>query len=134
MIVFSLKCAKDHVFEGWFRDNATFDALAAEAAISCAVCGDTEIVKAPMAPKILRGSSAPNSDAQTVKAALRALRAEVEANCDYVGPKFAEEAKRIHFGEVAPHAIYGEATKDEASDLAETGIAVAKLPWIEPEN
>ncbi len=134
MIVFSLKCPADHVFEGWFRDNAAFDAQAASGDISCAVCGDTEIVKAPMAPKILRGSAEPKLDAAPVKAALRAIRAEVEANCDYVGPNFAEEAKRIHFGEVEPHAIYGEATQEEASDLADIGVDIAKLPWIEPEN
>ena len=62
-------------------------------------------------------------------AMLRQLRAEVEKNCDYVGPDFAEEARKMHRGEVDPHGIYGEATPEEAEALADEGIEVASLPW-----
>jgi hypothetical protein len=141
VIVFTLQCPADHRFEGWFRDGATFDAQAAHGEIACAVCGDTAITKAPMAPAVVsRRASAPEpaqpvpEKAAEIMATLRELRAKIEANCDYVGPNFAEEAKRIHYGEVDPRPIYGEATEEEASSLAEDGIEVAKIPWLPREN
>jgi hypothetical protein len=63
-------------------------------------------------------------------AMLQRLRAEVEKSCDYVGPDFAEEARKIHNGEAEPRGIYGEATDAEAEALAEEGIEVARLPWV----
>ena len=68
-----------------------------------------------------------------MKTALVALRKQVEANCDYVGERFAEEARRIHYGEADPHGIYGEATNDEARELADEGIEIGQVPWIEAD-
>jgi hypothetical protein len=65
-----------------------------------------------------------------VRAALQRLRAEVERHCDYVGPRFAEEARRIHNGDSARRGIYGEATPEQAEALAEDGIEVARIPWV----
>jgi hypothetical protein len=65
-----------------------------------------------------------------VRAMLQRVRAEVEKNCEYVGPRFATAARRIHDGADPPRAIYGEATPDEAEMLAEDGIEVARIPWV----
>jgi hypothetical protein len=61
---------------------------------------------------------------------LQRIRAEVEKNCDYVGPDFADEARKMHHGETEPRSIYGEATEEEAEGLAEEGIDVGRIPWV----
>jgi hypothetical protein len=65
-----------------------------------------------------------------VRAVLQRIRAEVEKNCDYVGPAFAEEARRIHNGVADVRPIYGETTPEDAEALAEDGIAVSRIPWL----
>jgi hypothetical protein len=65
---------------------------------------------------------------------LRELREHVENNCDYVGGEFAEEARRIHYGESDPRGIYGETSDDEAKSLEDEGIEVARVPWLPREN
>jgi hypothetical protein len=65
-----------------------------------------------------------------MRALLHKLRSEVEKNCDYVGPEFAKEARKIHNGEAKPRGIYGESTEAEAEELAEDGIGVARIPWL----
>ena len=136
MILFDLKCGKGHVFEAWFRDGGTAERQIAGRRVSCPDCGATKVAKAPMAPRI--GKTAPFSAAQremAVKAAefrkgLKELRAKVEANCDYVGGQFAEEARKIHYGETEERGIYGETSDDEARDLAEEGVPFARIPWL----
>jgi len=134
MIRYELKCRKDHVFEGWFQDSAAYDTQAAAGKIVCPVCNSRKITKAPMAPSIARPKSARAADEVKQKAvmmqALRELRDHVEKNADYVGEQFAEEARKIHYGETDQRNIYGEASKDEAEALAEEGIDVAMIPWV----
>ncbi len=134
MILFTLRCSSDHEFEGWFRDGETFEAQQRAAEIACPQCGDTKIEKALMAPAIARSrpSGPPLSPAQ-MRAALVELRKQVETNCDYVGERFAEEARRIHYGEVDAHGIYGEASSDEARELSDEGIEVGRIPWIQTD-
>ena len=131
MILFALRCAADHEFEGWFRDGATFDRQSAGGKIVCPHCGDKSVSKAPMAPRVARSrpSEAVPTPAQ-VRQALLELRRQVETNCDYVGERFAEEARRIHYGDSDPRGIYGEASADDARDLAEEGIEVNHIPWL----
>ena len=140
MIVFDLKCGKGHVFEAWFRDNATFETQCNDRKIECPVCGRTNIEKAPMAPNIAvsnaaRGVMSDKAAEDTVTAAkfistCRAIREEVEKNSDYVGPRFAEEARRIHYGETDKRSIYGEASDRDAQELHEEGVPIAAIPWI----
>jgi hypothetical protein len=128
MIRYQLRCSTDHRFEGWFRSNENYVEQHAAGTLSCPVCGDTEIDKAPMAPSVARARpSAPSVDPMTL---LRALRRDVEAKCENVGTRFAEEARKIHYGETDPRGIYGDATRDEASALAEEGIEIAAIPWV----
>ena len=135
MILFALRCAADHEFEGWFRDGATFERQSVAGKIICPQCGDKSVTKAPMAPRVQRsrGAAAAPSPAQLRKALLE-LRRHVETNCDYVGERFVEEARRIHYGESDPRGIYGEASADDAQDLAEEGIEVKRIPWVPPAD
>lgn len=137
MILFKLRCPAEHVFEGWFRDNDAFDRQKARGLITCPECGDSDIAKAVMSPRPLRQRRAhtptPPSPAD-LRHALQELRHHVETNCDYVGPAFAEEARRIHRGESEARGIYGEATPAESRALADEGIKVASIPWIPPND
>jgi len=139
MILFELRCAQHHHFEAWFRDGAAYESQAAAGAISCPVCGDSAVSKAPMAPRLVhsRGEPAPPDPdrvAGEVRRALLLIKKQVEENCDYVGDRFPEEARRIHYGEAEIRPIYGEATRDEARDLTEEGVAVCPLPWVGDAN
>ena len=130
MIRFSLRCASGHEFEAWFRNGEGYDAQQQAGEIGCPECGDTQVEKALMAPSIGRSrDNAPISPAQ-LRAALVELRRQVENGCDYVGPQFAEEARRIHYGEADPRGIYGEASADESRELAEEGINFGRIPWV----
>jgi len=131
MILFDLRCAREHVFEGWFRDGDAYEAQAAAHEIVCPVCGDATVAKAPMSPAIAGGArEAPRERTRQVIEGLKALRAHVEANFDHVGPRFAEEARRIHYGEAEHRDIYGTASDQEAAALGEEGITVGRLPWL----
>lgn len=131
MIRFSLRCGAGHEFEAWFRNGDTFDAQKEAAEIACPECGDTQVDKALMAPNIGRSrDKLPALTPAQMRAALLELRRQVETHCDYVGGQFPEEARKIHYGEVDPHAIYGEASADEARELADEGIEIGAIPWI----
>ena len=134
MIVFDLKCEKAHVFEAWFPDSAAFERQRKKGQVACPACGSAKVEKALMAPNISasRDKDAARESAQAAQAMqeLVKLRRHVEANCEYVGPEFAEEARKIHFGETEKRDIYGEATKSEADDLREDGVEVAQIPWV----
>jgi len=84
-----------------------------------------------MAPRLGRSreSSPPISPAQ-FRAALIEMRRQVETHCDYVGERFAEEARRIHYGEIDPHGIYGEASEEESRELTDEGISFGRIPWV----
>ena len=135
MILFTLRCANGHEFEGWFRDGDGFEAQQKAGEISCPGCGDTSVEKAVMAPRLARSrqSSLPMSPAQ-FRTALVEMRRQIETNCDYVGNRFAEEARRIHYGEIDPHSIYGEASEDESRELADEGITFGRIPWVSPTD
>jgi hypothetical protein len=88
-----------------------------------------------MAPNIGRSRrNVPALSPAQMRAALLELRRQVESKCDYVGERFAEEARKIHYGEADPHGIYGEATLDESRELAEEGITFGRIPWISPSD
>lgn len=130
MILYNLICAKGHAFEGWFRDSAGFDEQARAGALLCAVCGSSDVNKAVMAPAVsgTKKSTLTSTEAKKMRQFATGLRKYVEQNADYVGPDFAEEARKIHYGESEERHIYGEATLDEAKELIEEGVDVAPLP------
>jgi hypothetical protein len=137
MILYQLRCDKNHEFEAWFKGSAGFEAQNRKGAVECPFCGSARIAKAPMAPNVVgsRGGSEPEPKgeatrelADRVVEAFSKIRRQVEDNCDYVGEAFPEEARRIHYGEKKSRGIYGEATTDEARRLDEEGIEVFPLP------
>ena len=137
MILYQLKCSTDHQFEAWFRDGAAYDLQCADGQINCPFCGDNHISKAPMAPYLgKRRSNAGDSETRAEEFAERMLEAvgqiqtHVEENCEDVGERFADEAKRIHYGEAEERGIYGQATDDEASELDEEDIEYFRLPFL----
>lgn len=123
MIRYDLTCRNDHAFEGWFQDSAAYDEQRKLRKVTCPVCGSAKIDKQIMAPSVGK-----KKEMQQAQAALAKLQQYVEDNCEYVGTQFPEEARRIHYGESDPRGIYGEATDQEASELAEEGVRVARLP------
>ncbi|MGF1631665.1 MAG: DUF1178 family protein [Kiloniellaceae bacterium] len=153
MIVFDLKCRKDHVFEAWFPDSASFAAQVDGGKVLCPVCGSRKVTKALMAPNVAktkgRAAARPSEGSGSAEAAvavaetekagelrrrLRDLRDHVEQSCDYVGGQFAEEARKIHYGETDARGIYGETSDAEAKALKDEGIEVARVPWLPREN
>jgi hypothetical protein len=134
MIRFSLTCDNDHAFDGWFRNGEDFDAQKARGLVSCPVCHSTGVGKALMAPAVSTGrrqdkvALAMGEEQRKALAKLKAMAEEAKKNADYVGDKFAEEARRIHFGEVEPRGIYGEASAEEARGLIEDGVEFVPLP------
>lgn len=139
MIRFSLVCENAHEFEGWFRSNDQFDMQSKRGLVDCPSCGSHKVEKALMAPAVSTARRQDKialamGDAQKqAMAQLKALAEKVRENADYVGDKFAEEARKIHFGEVDARGIYGEATLDEAKSLAEDGVAFMPIP-VFPED
>ncbi|MBC8339052.1 MAG: DUF1178 family protein [Rhodospirillales bacterium] len=156
MILYQLKCQRGHNFEAWFLNSATYDSQQSSDDVSCPHCGTTEVAKAPMAPNIARRRSEAGSDmghdrghdraagrgsedraqevAEKILEAVDGLRQDVEDNCDYVGDEFAEEARRIHYGETEEHGIYGEASDEEAKELDEEGVDFFRLPYPRRRN
>ena len=139
MIRFSLICDRDHEFEAWFRSNDDFDRQKKRGFVDCPTCGSKKVGKALMAPAVSTGRSqekialAMNEAQKNAMAEMKALSAKMRENADYVGDKFAEEARKIHFGETETRGIYGEATLDEAKSLAEDGVGFMPIP-VFPED
>lgn len=139
MIRYTLRCDREHEFEAWFRSSADYDRAAKKGANVCVVCGSTEVTKALMAPAVSGTRketvtlAAPDPRSQAMRELVKEFRKKVTENADYVGDKFAEEARKIHYEEVEPRGIYGEATPDEAKRLAEEGIGFQPLPPL-PED
>jgi hypothetical protein len=139
MIRFSLACHNEHSFDGWFRNSEDFEKQKKRGLIACPDCGSTGVEKALMAPSVSTGRKrekmalAMNAEQKKALAQLKALSEKLRENADYVGDKFAEEARKIHFGESDPRGIYGEATLDEAKSLAEDGVEFMSVP-IFPED
>jgi hypothetical protein len=155
MIRYRLRCADGHEFEAWFRGSADYDRQAERGLVVCALCGTEKVEKALMAPNVRTSGqrSAAPTDApgpapsppatvpQPVAAhiprqlleLMRQVRDHVRSTADYVGDKFADEARKIHYEEVEARGIYGEATAEEVRSLHEEGIEVHPMPVL-PED
>ena len=156
MIHYQLRCSRGHEFDGWFSDSNTFDKQAKRGLVECPVCADVKVTRAMMAPAVATRDpppapvEKPRAATETpatppapvaggkmpahLRAMLQHMRAEIEKHCDYVGPAFAEEARKMHHGESEKRGIYGETTPSEAETLAEEGIEVSRIPWVPPSD
>ncbi|UGX86285.1 DUF1178 family protein [Phyllobacterium meliloti] len=135
MIRFSLHCEQDHEFEGWFRSNDDFDSQSKKHLVTCPVCGSHKVEKALMAPSVTTGRQKEKIAVtmSTMVNELKEVARKVRENADYVGADFAEEARKIHFGEADQRGIYGEASGDEVKSLLDDGIDIMPLPTF-PED
>jgi hypothetical protein len=157
MIRYALNCEQGHAFESWFQNSAAYDKQAKCALVTCPICGSAEVEKAIMAPRLGRVEVAgaeppaalpaippPAAPAKTpvaimsppereLRQKLKELRDHVTRNADYVGPRFPEQARKIHYGEIEHRSIYGEASPDEARELHEEGIEFHPLPLLPDE-
>lgn len=139
MIVFDLSCAEGHRFEGWFASSAAFDDQRTRAIVACPQCGSLAIEKAPMAPAVpAKGNSKSERQSVTGKLppevvnAMQALahaQARALKDSTWVGDRFADESRAMHYGERDQATIHGRATRDDAIALVEEGIAVSPLPF-----
>lgn len=147
MIVFDLSCDRGHRFEGWFASSSDFTTQRERGLLTCPECGSEEIIKAPMAPAVpAKGNrrvnlpvpqeaAKPVSNAEMAPEVVKAMKALAKAqakaleNSTWVGNKFAEKSRAMHYGEADTAIIHGQATLKEAKDLADEGIAVAPLPF-----
>lgn len=147
MKALNLQCAQGHAFEGWFGSEDDFQDQRARQLVSCPLCGDAEVAKMPSAPRLNlgaaknempataggempQGGSGPVAavPAQAMQAAWMQMVRRVLAQTEDVGPRFAEEARRMHYGESAERGIRGQATREQTEELLEEGIAVMPLP------
>ena len=144
MIRYELQCDRGHGFDGWFRDSASYERQAEASLLSCPQCGSVKVGKAVMAPHIAksrpqppeaaRPPPKPDPRAEALPALFRRIREKVAAHAEYVGERFPEEARRIHYEETEPRGIYGEASLEEAKSLHEEGIEVFPLPPLPEER
>lgn len=139
MIRFALRCTHGHSFESWFQSADAYETLRARSLVTCPDCGASDVEKALMAPQVRPGRVAKEVDTAAQPPApkpdpraeaIAKVKAEIEANSDYVGMSFAKEARAIHEGTAPERAIYGEAKPEEAKKLLEDGVPVAPLPFI----
>ena len=157
MIRYTLACEHAHSFESWFQNSAAYDKQSKRGLVACPVCGSVKVEKAIMAPRLARTdlpeppppipappAATPPAPAKTpvaimsppereLRQKLKELRDHVTKNASYVGGKFPEEARKIHYGETAHRSIYGEASPDEAKALHEEGIEFHPLPILPDE-
>ncbi|HYY36342.1 MAG TPA: DUF1178 family protein [Xanthobacteraceae bacterium] len=158
MIRYSLACDKGHTFESWFQGSAAYDKQIKAGLVTCPVCNSSKVEKTIMAPGVVgarkageaRPPKAPTSPAPAAetpapvammspqerefRTKLKELRNHLTKNADYVGQKFPEEARKMHYGEVEHRSIYGEATPEQAKELHEEGIEFHPLPVLPDER
>jgi len=157
MIRYTLACEAGHTFESWFQNSAAYDKQTKRSLVICPLCGSAKVEKTIMAPRLSSGAvgteevappppppvpSAPQTSTEKSPVAmmspverelrqkLKELRDHVTKNANYVGPRFLEEARKIHYGETEHRSIYGEASPEEAKAMHEEGIEFHPLPIL----
>ena len=140
MIKYNLKCENNHEFESWFSDSDEFDNLNKKHLLECIYCASKKIEKSIMAPMI---SSSKNKDENieiiskdidNEKNKLLKLRKYIEKNFDYVGKDFSKKVREVYYDKKSKKAIYGTTTPEERQELAEEGIDLFSIPWVNKDN
>jgi hypothetical protein len=157
MIRYTLVCDSAHQFESWFADSSAYDKQSKRNLVACPQCGSTKVEKAIMAPRLATSkrrkpaaevpaptpvAAAPDTtpvamlspQERELRSKLKELRDHLTKNADDVGQKFPEQARKMHYGEIEHRSIYGQASPDEARDLAEEGIEFHPLPILPDER
>jgi len=140
MIKYALSCDHDHGFEGWFGSSSDYDDQAARGLLECPLCGSRGVRKQIMAPAVAGTKAQKSTPAvdpkmrEMMMTAMGEVRRQVEENFDYVGDRFAKEARDIHEGRSEERGIYGEASAKEVKALVEDGVKIAPLPPAAPKK
>ncbi|MGI9481483.1 MAG: DUF1178 family protein [Hyphomicrobiales bacterium] len=146
MIKYDLICDFDHNFDAWFASSEVYEEQTIVGVVQCPFCGSTNVTKALMAPGVSTKSNKKEEKPQKVLTSgkhgssgkladmMRELRRQVEENAEYVGPRFAEEARKIHEDETSDRSVYGEASSEEVRELKDDGIETFALPVLPEEQ
>jgi hypothetical protein len=152
MIKYALQCDKGHGFDSWFPSGASYETQRKRGLVDCPVCGSIKVEKQIMAPSVSLKSGRTEPDAPAaveapdqamammgeeaarLRGMIRELHEHVKANTEDVGTRFADEARKIHYGEVEERAIRGKATFDDAQALHDEGIGFMPLPSLPEER
>ena len=135
MINYTIKCDQNHTFDSWFKSAEAFEMLVKKSMVVCSECGSTKITKAIMAPSVSTSRKKDNKPSELEKKSklkndILELKKKIEANSEYVGNNFANEARSMYLGETPERSIYGEAKADDAKKLIDDGIPVVPLPFL----
>ncbi|MEO1039789.1 MAG: DUF1178 family protein [Pseudomonadota bacterium] len=131
MIRYALQCDEGHGFEAWFSSSSDYDHQADRGLVECPHCGSVEISKQIMAPAVRTTKAKAQTmagGAPDLETVARKVQAHIRNHYDYVGDRFANEARAIHDGEKPERLIYGETTPEESAKLKEDGVPCAPLP------
>ena len=140
MIKYNLKCHKEHEFESWFSSSEEFEKLTKKKLLECIYCLSKKIDKSIMAPMVTNSKSKNNKfeivskNLKNQKNELIKLRKYIEKNFDYVGKDFSKRVREIYYDKDNKKAIYGTTTSDERKELAEEGIDLLSIPWVNKDN
>ena len=140
MIKYKLKCHNKHDFESWFSNSGEFDKLNKKNLLECIYCSSKKINKSIMAPMIsnLKKKNEQiekiNKNLKNEKNKLLQLRQYIEKNFDYVGKDLSRKVRKIYYDKESKKAIYGTTTPDERKELADEGIDLLSIPWVNKDN
>ena len=140
MIKYNLKCHNNHEFESWFSESSEFDKLNKRKLLECIFCSSTKIQKSIMSPMVSSKKNAitfldhKNKELLSEKKNLIKLRKFVEKNFEFVGDNFSKEIRNIYYEKKNKKSIYGTTTKKEREELADEGIDLLSVPWVNKDN
>ena len=140
MIKYNLKCHNDHEFESWFSNSVEFDKLNKKKLLECIFCSSKKITKSIMAPMISSSNiiekqiESINQNYKSEKNQLMQLRNYIEKNFEYVAKDFSKKVREIYYDKENKKAIYGSTTPEERKELADEGIDLLSIPWINKDN
>ena len=140
MIKYILKCNKGHEFESWFSDSEEFEKLNKRKLLECIFCSSKSISKSIMSPMVSNSSNKDinfetiNKEIVNEKNKLLKLRKYIENNFDYVGKDFSKKVRDVYYDKKNKKAIYGTTTPEEREELAEEGIDLLSIPWVNKDN
>ena len=142
MIKYNLKCHNNHEFESWFSESSEFDKLNKKGLLDCIFCDSKKISKTIMAPmvSVVKGKEDKidlikiNKKIQNEKKELLKIRKFIENNFEDVGNNFSKKVREIYYDKKSKKTIYGSTTAKEREELAEEGIEILSLPWINKDN
>ena len=140
MIKYNLKCHNDHEFESWFSNSKEYDNLNKKGLLECIFCSSKKINKSIMSPTIFNSKEknkqfdATNENFKDKKNKLLNLRKYIEKNFDYVGNDFSKKVREVYYDKKSKKSIYGITTTQEREELAEEGIDLVSIPWVNKDN